>query len=585
MGIIKIKYISYVLIVIFLSGCAEEHSAYKQPPPAPEMAIYYSGKIYTADPNAPWAEAIVTRGEKIIFVGSDEGASRYADENTLVVDLAGRMVLPGLIDSHTHPGLVAILSDDNAKLGALMPSKPKRAILDWLHQYTDENWWELFITQGYWDVAEFLPQGPNKADLDEVSWLKPILLFDNSGHSYWVNSAMLRLLGVDENTPDLSEVSYFVRDEEGQLTGWIKEFALFPYIGDMMLPSKEVLRRRFKEQVDHLASMGVTTLWDAGNFLWDDAVYEVASELDREGLLPVRYEGSYHIWDPAQIDIAKDKLLELRTKYSGTKLQFNTIKIHFDGVHEILTAGELEPYATEPDNYGGVLFTTWRLSEFMLELEESDINLHLHTVGSRAVRTALDALELAIETSGDKLETQLTLSHLEYVHPDDIARFKELNVHANFTPHWFGGGAFGEAGELNLGKDRASQSQVVGDFVRAGANVTLSSDVISGEEAHRANPFIGLEMSITRQEYGKNETASILSPASAAITLETAIRAYTANGARQLDKENKLGTLAAGKMADFIVLDKNLFNIETTMIHQTKPLATFIGGQLIHGAL
>ncbi|MEH6569097.1 MAG: amidohydrolase family protein [Halioglobus sp.] len=153
------------------------------------------------------------------------------------------------------------------------------------------------------------------------------------------------------------------------------------------------------------------------------------------------------------------------------------------------------------------------------------------------------------------------------------------------SSYWFGGAVFGEAGHINIGADRASQSQVVGDFVRAGANVTLSSDVVSGDEAYRANPFIGLEMSISRQEYGGDKSAPVLSPASAAITLEAAIKAYTVNGARQLDKENELGSLVAGKLADFVVLDKNPFDVEIAVIHQIKPVATVIGGRLVYGKL
>ena len=150
------------------------------------------------------------------------------------------------------------------------------------------------------------------------------------------------------------------------------------------------------------------------------------------GLLPVRYEGSYHVWNPAQIDIAREELLLLRKKYAGNKLRFNTVKVHFDGVAEILTAGMLEPFATDPGNRGGILFSTDRLTAFMLELDEAGIDLHMHVVGDRSTRTALDAWELAASEKGERLGIQLTLSQLETVHPDDIPRFKAMGVHAPF---------------------------------------------------------------------------------------------------------------------------------------------------------
>ena len=138
---------------------------------------------------------------------------------------------------------------------------------------------------------------------------------------------------------------------------------------------------------------------------------------------------------------------------------------------------------------------------------------------------------------------------------------------------------------MQKGTHEMIQSQVVGDFLEAGANVTLSSDVVSGEEAYRSNPFIGIEMSMTRREYGTTDEAPPLSPASAAISLEHALEAYTINGARQLDREAELGSLVSGKLADFIVLDSNPFDVDRNRIHQVTPVATVIGGQVVFGSL
>ena len=229
----------------------------------------------------------------------------------------------------------------------------------------------------------------------------------------------------------------------------------------------------------------------------DDAVYQVAHDIAREGNLPLRWEGSYHIWAPDQIDIAAESLLRLRERYSHGKLQFNTIKIHYDGMQDILTAGMLESYVTDPDNYGGVLFTPQRLSSFMQELDGHGIDLHLHAAGDRATRNILDAVEQARGALGRPLGIEVTLSHLFSVADSDIERFPELNVHANFTPHWFGGTVFGDARQINVGPERAGRSQLVGHFVRRQASVTLSSDVV--HNPRRVNPFIGIEMSITRK--------------------------------------------------------------------------------------
>ncbi|MCP4813104.1 MAG: amidohydrolase family protein, partial [Planctomycetaceae bacterium] len=187
---------------------------------APSTALYFNGLIYTGVPEAPWAEAMVTRGDKLVFIGSNEEASTSWRRPELRVDLGGKFVMAGIVDAHTHPGMVAILAEDEETVASPMPAKPKQAIFDWLRQYKKENLFTLVISQGEWDVAEFLPDGPNKAALDEVFPLKPVILFDNSGHSTWVNSAMMKLLGVNKDTPDISRnISEFVRDEQGEPTG------------------------------------------------------------------------------------------------------------------------------------------------------------------------------------------------------------------------------------------------------------------------------------------------------------------------------------------------------------------------------
>ena len=360
-----------------------------------------------------------------------EDALRYAGPDAKLVDLQGRFVMPGIIDAHTHPGLISIWADlsgldetagenEEPATPDRMPSRPREATLAWLQQYADDHPFTLVITQAAWDVAAYLPDGPHKRDLDEISSVRPILLYDNSGHSFWVNSAMLRILGIDRNTPDLSEnLSYFVRDETGEPTGWLKEFVLTPYMGDRLVPDSDELKERMLKYLNYMSSKGVTTLWDAGNFNMDDAVYQVAHDIAREGNLPLRWEGSYHIWAPDQIDIAAESLLRLRERYSHGKLQFNTIKIHYDGMQDILTAGMLESYVTDPDNYGGVLFTPQRLSSFMQELDGHGIDLHLHAAGDRATRNILDAVEQARGALGRPLGIEVTLSHLFSVAPLD----------------------------------------------------------------------------------------------------------------------------------------------------------------------
>ena len=591
----RIRDLMFVLSsVAVTAACAglQENATPEQA--AATETVYMNGRIHTQDKDLPWAESLVTRDDRIVLVGSDEDALRYAGPDAKLVDLQGRFVMPGIIDAHTHPGLISIWADlsgldetagenEEPATPDRMPSRPREATLAWLQQYADDHPFTLVITQAAWDVATYLPDGPHRRDLDEISSVRPILLYDNSGHSIWVNSAMLRILGIDRNTPDLSEnLSYFVRDENGEPTGWVKEFSLLPYFGDRFVPDADELKERLLKYLNYMSSKGITTLWDAGNFNMDDAVYQVAHDIAREGNLPLRWEGSYHVWAPDQIDIAAESLLRLRERYSHGKLQFNTIKIHYDGMQDILTAGMLEPYVTDPDNYGGVLFTTERLSGFMQELDAHRIDLHMHASGDRATRNILDAVKEARDALGRPLAIEVTISHLFSVADGDVARFQELGVHANFTPHWFGGTAYGDAREINVGPERAGRSQLVGQFMRQGVNVTLSSDVVYN--ALRVSPFIGVEMSMTRRALGRAD-APTMPPRDARISLEQALAGYTVNGAAQLGRQGQIGVIRAGLLADFIVLAENPFETDVERIHAIEASATIVAGELRSGSL
>ena len=273
------------------------------------------------------------------------------------------------------------------------------------------------------------------------------------------------------------------------------------------MPDADELKERLLKYLNYMSSRGITTLWDAGNFNMDDAVYQAAHDIAREGNLPLRWEGSHHIWAPEQIETAVESLVRLREKYAHGKLQFDSLKIHYDGLQDILTAAMLEPYVTDPDNYGGVLFTTERLSGFMQELDAHRIDLHMHASGDRATRNSLDAVKEARDALGRPLGIEVTISHLFSVADSDVARFQELGVHANFTPHWFGGTAYGDAREINVGPERAGRSQLVGQFMRKRVNVTLSSDVVYN--ALRVSPFIGVEMSMTRRALGRADAPTM----------------------------------------------------------------------------
>ena len=547
----------------------------------PADTVLSQARIYTVDAARPWAEAVAIKDGAIVYVGDDAGAEAWAGPGTRRHRLGHNLVLPGLVDAHTHPGLVTGSSD----IFLLPRTTDRRELIAAVARQARSHPDLPILVGGYWPVAAFDAGGPRKEDLDRVVPDRPVVLFDDSGHSQWVNSRTLRMMGVDRHTPDpVPGLSYFARKPDGEPTGWAKEMAIRPFLQKMGYGPR-LTPDRTQEFLDYLVSKGVTTLYDAGNGLDADAVYSVMARLDREGRLPLRYEGTYHVILPDQVPGAIDELKRLRRTYGGARLRFNTIKIHFDGVSEIGTSSVLEPFASDPKSRGGTVISGDALRDFILRLHQERIDLHLHTVGDAAARTALDAVEKARALAGGALDTRVTLCHLELLADADVPRFKQLGVVADATPHWNGG--YFQGAEATLGRERYNRMYRVQPLLDSGATVTFSSDITDFIEWKdgRANPFFGMQIAHNRQEVAGGKSAPIRPPESERLRLEDLVKGYTLNGAYQLRLDRTLGSIEVGKTADLVVLDRNLFEVDRYAIHDVTPIAVLVEGRVVHGGL
>jgi hypothetical protein len=404
------------------------------------------------------------------------------------------------------------------------------------------------------------------------------------GHSRWFNSRALEIMGLDRDTPDaVPNLALFARDADGDLTGWTTEWAFAPYLAPFLDTDAEANRAGIVRFLDYLSSLGVTTLMDGGNRWYADDVHPRLAELDRSGRLPVRYEGVYHIFVPDQVPGAVEELLRQRRSYAGNRLKFNTIKIHFDGTHEIHTGAVLEPYEDDPENRGNSLLDEDALYAFIIELHEAKLDLHLHCVGDRATRTALNAVERARKTLDEPLYTRVTLAHLEIMDEADYPRFRELGVFANYTPAWH---AYWEVdlARITLGP-RHAKMLVAQPLLDAGAIVSFSSDTTSLEDMEEANPYLGMQTAHNRQYPPDGPDAKIREPVTERLRLEDLIKGYTLGGATQLRMNEDIGSIEVGKLADLVVLDRNLFEIDRYEISEAKPVAVVMEGEVIHGGL
>ncbi len=583
----------WILLLASLSVSACQPSTQDASPgdaASPADLVLQGGKFFTVDEAQVWAEAVAIKDGRFVYVGDNAGAQSFVGPDTDRHDLGGKLAIPGLVDSHTHPGLMGretagftAVPVGGGPRGTLPRDGNKEEILAAVEAYAQANLDLAWIEMGSWSGDLNGVAGPHRRDLDRVVPDRPVML--GSVHSLWVNSVALEMMGVDSTTPDpVPGLAYFVRDADGEPTGWIKEYAIWPYAQHLTDVDLESNKEGIVTFLEYLSRHGVTSLFDAGNFNYHDLTYSFLAELEAAGRLPVRYEGSYHIFLPDHVPDAIDELQRLRRTYGSERLRFNTIMIHLDGTNEIRTGAVLEPYSDDPGNRGTTLLDTEELRDFIVQLHEARIDLHMHIVGDRGVRIALDAVEAARRSVDGELYPRVTLCELDIIDTADYPRFKQLGVIANYTPQWHG---LGNRLPLTAGTlgPRFERMLLVQPLLDDGAVVAFSSGVTSFRAMERANPYLGMQIGHNRQYHQQGEAAPIRLPMSERLDLEDLVQGYTLSGAYQLRMEEQLGSIEVGKLADLVVLDRNLFEIDRYEIHEVRPEAVIMDGEIIRGSL
>jgi predicted amidohydrolase YtcJ len=553
-------------------------------------AVYMNGYIYTVDKNKPLAQAVAVRGTKIVFVGSDKDAKKFVDKYTKVVDLKGRMMMPGLIDSHQHPlGGGASLAENN--LGNIQRTIPDlQAILQgWLNDTKDQE------PDGWLQVTGYrgaLPRGYHltKADLDALDTKRPIVIRNWDYHSAWVNTKALTVCGIDKNTPDVPD-GIIERDAQGNPTGYFADAALdlvYSHVPPPADPEDPLVTAQ--RALDALNAAGITTVMDA---FADDSTMATWTTLLKQGKLTMRMANALGgndeaAWADPDAQIAK--MNALRAKYDvPNRFLVRTLKFINDGVpdYPAQNAWMLEPYLVD-DGTGNWVPGTWRGESWWtpaaLKAAYKAANLagwqtHMHALGDASVRLTLDAIEEAQQAGASK-DLRDTIVHLEPVARSDVWRFGQLNVVANCQPIWFEwDSSTYDAAKDYLGPDRMENIYPCRSFEIAKAHIAFGSDW----SVDPLMPFYGLERAVTRtaeEWYGYNEMGP-LNPWES-ITLKNAVKYYTLGSAYQIHMEKKLGTITKGKFADMIVLDQNIFKVPVTQVDQTKVLTTVFNGKVVY---
>lgn len=572
------------LLVVIISGC--QFMTNNESQQSADMIIT-GAKIFTSNEQEPWAEAMAIKDGKFIYVGDKTGIAAYESTNT--IDLKGELVIPGMTDSHSHPGYGGIEQFGEVE------GDTKEELLASVKAYTDAHPDQEWLRLCCWPTDMFVNgnEGPNKEVLDAVVPDRLVWFESSTAHDFWLNSKALEKIGVNRNTIDpRSGMAIYVRDENGELTGWIKEGAGVQHFANQFRLTEEQKSAHEKQVIttlQNLSSFGVTTLFDAGNKGYGDLVFKLISKLEREGKLPVRYEGTYQVFTPERLQKAIPEIKRYRREYGGTLLQFNTVKIFMDGINENHSVGLLEPYENDTSYVGNTLLTSDELRDFLLELNKEKLNLHVHAIGDLTVRTVLDGVEAAQAMAGDNFYPRVTMAHLELIDLADLPRIKELGVICNFTPWWLGVNKH-DVVEVSLGEERYMNMYKAKSLFDLGVTVTFSSDEWWGGEMLKTyiNPYLGMQGGHTRQypkDWWETEDDGIRAPSDERLTIEQMISGYTLNGAYQLRMENKLGSIETGKLADFSVLNKNLFEVDRYEIMNVKPSVVIMEGKVVQGKL
>jgi predicted amidohydrolase YtcJ len=561
---------SRFLLVLVALACAGVFSGCKTTSGKPDADLVLThGIIYTVDSPRSTAEAVAIYRGRFAYVGTDKGVSGYIGAHTKVIDLGGRLVLPGFIDSHSHPIGTAYHLYEVDLDGLDSMEKYVTAIKDFSQAHPGAK----YIKGRGWKNTLFGKMGPDKKAIDDIARDIPVLMRSEDGHSVWVNSKTLELARITEQTPDppggvierypgTREPSGALREGAGRLLSGI-----FPGYG------VEELMKGLEAYQKLALAFGITTAQDVSLDLGGNDI-PAYKNLEKQNRLVMRFRAS--------INVNRDKgteqvklLAKERARNQGSLFQTGAAKIFVDGVVEGSTAYLAEPYKHLPGSRGESQWNKAALGEMCAELNKNGFQVHVHSIGDAATSLTLDAFDYAQEATG-KRDSRNLITHLQLVAPRDIERFRRLKVVAVPQPYWFQKDDYYYNLQVPyLGQERADAEYPMASFFKAGVVVASSSDY---PVTIPCNPLKAIQVGITRTRPGTTDPNEVLWPQEKA-TLEQMIASFTINGAYANFLEKTTGSIEVGKLADLVALDRNLFEIPVTDIINAKVLLTIFEGK------
>jgi len=526
--------------------------------------VLYNGNLHTLDSHLPRARAIAISGPEILAVGSDEGMRSLLKPSGTHIDLKGRTVLPGFIDSHVHFVLFSLnlqrvnLSGITSKAEALARVKARA-------QATPPGEW---ILGSGWDYNLWAETAlPTRGDLDTVAPDHPVGLDSKDVHSFWLNSHALQRAGISASTPDPTG-GEIVRDPvTGLPTGILREKAAELFYRAKVAPSHSSTQSAIREGLQYAHRAGVTGFHDCE----DEQAFIAFQQLAEAGELTCR----------VHMHLAADNLeaairLGLRTGFGHDRLRIGGLKVFVDGALGSRSAYMLEPYTGDPHNRGIVVTGRASLEELIGRASRAGISAVIHAIGDAANRQALDVLEAVRGQEPDR-RLRHRIEHVQLLNHADVPRLAQLDIIASMQPQH--ATADIDMVEAYWSGQRISGAYAWRKLLNAGTKLALGSDC----PVETMSPLSGIHAAVTRRR-ANGYPGPQGWRAEECLTVEEAVYAFTMGGAYASGEEERKGSLTPGKLADLVVLSRDIFNIPPMEIADTRVEATLFDGQVVYGA-
>ena len=519
-------------------------------------------RVWTGDPDKPWAAAVAVRGDRILAVGTSAEISAHVDaENTQVIMASGMMLVPGFIDTHVHfvEGGTALASVQLRD--ADTPAEFTRRIADFAQTIEPGEW----ILGGTWDHENWGGELPRRDWIDDVTPDNPVWVFRLDGHMALANSLALKAGGVDADTPDVAGGT-IDRYDDGRPAGLLKDNAMLPINAAVPLPSDALLDRQVTAAMEYVAGNGVTTVHDMAGW----------SSLASYRRIHARGELITRIYSVVPLPDWEQLRDEVATSGHGDEwLKIGGLKGVMDGSLGSHTAAFLEPFTDAPDDRGFLINKLGDMRAWISGADDAGLHVIVHAIGDSAIRDLLDIYLDVADAHGPR-DRRFRIEHAQHIHPDDIGRFAVQDIIASMQPyHAIDDGRWAER---VIGAERSKTTYAFRSLIDTGARVTFGSDWYVAP----ATPIDGIYAAVTRRTIdGANPDGWVPEQK---ISVEEALIAYTSDAAYASFEEDIKGMIKVGMLADLVLLDRDLTSIPPESIADTRILTTIVGGNIVYAS-